>query len=79
MDPNQCYDAFLDSLEDGDPETASHRLEELATWISRGGFVPRKLAVQMTSTPELARLLVSATTVLAWAAHDLQAEKGETT
>jgi hypothetical protein len=71
MDPDQAYAEFLDALKDGDAEVASHRLDDLATWISRGGFVPKKLLIRGIPTPELARLLTSATVVLAWAAKDL--------
>mgnify|MGYP007095361318 CR=1 FL=1 len=46
--------------------------------ITRAGFVPGRLKTRMTSTPELARLLMSATVVLAWAARDIDPE-GETT
>lgn len=77
MDPNATYQEFLQALTDGHPEVASHRLDELATWISRGGFVPAKLAVRLKPTPELARLLVSAIVVLAWAANDLKTDEGE--
>ena len=59
MDPDQTYDDFLDALKDGDVLVASHRLDDLATWISRGDFVPEKLKPRMTPTPELARLLMS--------------------
>ena len=76
LDPDQTYDDFLDALSDGDVEVASHRLDDLATWISRGGFVPQKLLIRGIPTPELARFLTSATVVLAWAAKD---SKGETT
>jgi hypothetical protein len=78
VDPDQTYDDFLDALKDGDVLVASHRLDDLATWINRSGFVPEKLKPRMTPTPELARLLMSATVVLAWAARDIDPE-GETT
>ena len=78
MDPDQAYEDFLEALAAGDVLVASHRLDDLATWVNRGGFVPEKLKPRMTATPELARLLMSATVVLAWAARDIDPE-GETT
>lgn len=77
MDPEAAYDEFLQALKDGDALVASHRLDDLATWINRGGFVPEKLKPRMTSAPELARLLMSATVVLAWAARDIDPEAKE--
>ncbi len=71
MDPDQTYAEFLNALKEGDAEVASHRLDDLATWISRGGFGPKKMLIRGIHTPELARLLTSATVVLAWAAKDL--------
>ncbi|MCI0457787.1 MAG: hypothetical protein L0Z62_12535 [Gemmataceae bacterium] len=78
MDPEATYADFLAALNAGDAEVASHRLDDLATWIARGGFVPSKLLVRTLRPHELARLLTSAAVVLAWAANDLNHE-GETT
>ncbi|MGL4554803.1 MAG: hypothetical protein ACRC33_26860 [Gemmataceae bacterium] len=77
MDPDRTYADFLDALSNGDPEVASHRLDDLADWITRGGFAPGNLRPRDIPTPELARLLASAAVVLGWAAKDLQPE-GET-
>lgn len=77
MDPEAAYDAFLDALKCGDAEVASHRLDDLAAWLARGGFVPSNLRIRGRSAPDLARLLQSAAVVLGWAASDLNRE-GET-
>lgn len=77
MDPDQTYHNFLDSLKKGDVEAASHRADGLACWISRGGFMPRKLLTRGIPAPELARFLSGATVVLAWAARDLASEGDE--
>jgi hypothetical protein len=77
VDPDRTYADFLDALAGGDPEVASHRLDDLADWICRGGFAPAKPRTRDISAPELARLLSSAAVVLDWAAKDLQRE-GET-
>jgi hypothetical protein len=74
MAPDQTYEDFLEALKEGDIEIASHRLDDLANWVSRGGFIPKKLAPRLTPTHELARLLKSATAVLLWAAKDLATE-----
>jgi hypothetical protein len=71
MDPDETYGEFLDALKEGDIEAASHSLDDLATWISRGGFVPEKLLSRGIPIPELARFLTSAAVVLAWAASAL--------
>ena len=76
MDPDRTYAEFLDALKEGDAKLASHRLDDLATWVSRGGFVPKNLLIRGIPAPELARLLVSAAVVLAWVADDLN--QGET-
>lgn len=77
MDPGRTSADFLDALSNGDPQVASHRLDDLDDWINHGGFVPEKLRSRDISTPELARLLANTAVVLAWAANDLQHE-GET-
>jgi hypothetical protein len=76
VDPDQTYDDFLDSLKEGDIETALHRADDLACWISRGGFVPRKLLMRGISAPDLARFLGGTTVVLAWAARELASKGG---
>jgi hypothetical protein len=49
--PDQTCEDFLEALGGGDPEVASHRLDDLAAWIGRGGFVPEKLEPRLTSPP----------------------------
>jgi len=77
MDPEATYADFIAALRDGDAEVASHRLDDLATWLNRGGFAPARLTVHGLSLTDLSRLLTSAALVLAWAAYDLK--EGETT
>lgn len=78
MDPEATYQDFLDALAAGDVEIAGHRLSDLATWVTRGGFAPKRLSPTQAPDPELARTLRVAAVVLAWAAKDLKNE-GETT
>jgi hypothetical protein len=77
MDPEATWADFLAALQGGDPETASHRLEDLSAWLNRGGLVPAQLASQCLRPTRLSRLLASAAAVLAWAANHLN--EGETT
>jgi hypothetical protein len=39
MDPNACWQRFLDACAD-DEEEARFAIEELAGWLRRGGFPP---------------------------------------
>lgn len=80
MDPDATWADFLAALRDCDVEVASHRLEDLAAWLDRGGLVPVRLASHGLRPARLSRLLANAAAVLAWAASEFnQEQEGETT
>jgi hypothetical protein len=46
MDPDATIDRIIDALEDGDDTEAAWALEDLADWLQRGGFWPKKKNIE---------------------------------
>lgn len=42
MDPNRTLDIIIDCFESGDVEDADEACENLANWLSKGGFQPTR-------------------------------------
>ena len=40
MDPNACFESFLDAISDNDIDEAKNAREDLQTWLNHGGFEP---------------------------------------
>lgn len=40
MDPQACWERIKEALRDGDREEAAYALQDLETWIRKGGFLP---------------------------------------
>ena len=40
MDPNACYDLIMEAQRDGDWDAVAEHVENLQTWLARGGFEP---------------------------------------
>jgi hypothetical protein len=40
MDPNACYEAWLEARINGDRVDCRDRWDDLTAWLSRGGFPP---------------------------------------
>ena len=40
MDPNACFESFLDAISEHDIDEAKYTKEDLISWLNRGGFEP---------------------------------------
>ena len=46
MDPNACWERFIQHVHDGEMSEALHAICDLEEWIDRGGFLPNGVAVE---------------------------------